>query len=143
MTRFVVGWTFAGLDSLGINKLISYGDSTFVSTSNSFFILRRQAYGTSGVTKVETRPVTYALFQNYPNPFNPTTVISYQLPTTGKVSLKIYDLLGREVETLGNGQMEAGLHQVSFDASNLAIGIYFYRIEAGKFTATKKLVLLK
>jgi len=88
-------------------------------------------------------PTNYALFQNYPNPFNPTTVISFQLAAKSRVTLKVYDILGREVETLVDGASDIGLHQVSFDASRFASGIYFYRIQAGGFMATKKLLLLK
>lgn len=98
----------------------------------------------TGVSKEEDNtPANFNLDQNYPNPFNPTTVISYQLPSASRVSLKVYDLVGRQVATLVNGQMEAGVHQVSFDASRLASGVYFYQLQAGSFVASKKLVLLK
>ncbi len=136
-------WTFAGLDSLSITQLISYGDSTYASTLNGLYILRRQAAGTTGVTKNDVHPMTYQLFQNYPNPFNPTTTISFQLAAVSKLNLKIYDLLGREVETLLDGEMNAGMHQVTFDAAKFSSGIYFCRLQAGSFTATKKLLLLK
>ncbi|HEY9164597.1 MAG TPA: T9SS type A sorting domain-containing protein [Candidatus Kryptonia bacterium] len=88
-------------------------------------------------------PGEYTLSQNFPNPFNPSTVISYQLPLNGMVALKIYDILGREVETLVNERQTAGNHSVTFNASNLPSGVYFYRLEAGTFSQTKKLVLLK
>jgi hypothetical protein len=83
------------------------------------------------------------LLQNYPNPFNATTTFSYDLPKAGRVSLCVYDVLGHEIAVLKNGIAEAGTHRVTFDGSNLASGIYFARLEAGKFTQTKKLVLLK
>ena len=85
----------------------------------------------------------FSLEQNYPNPFNPTTIISYSLPYTSKVVLKVYNLLGQEVASLINSQQTAGVHQVVFDGSNLASGVYFYRIQAGNFSATKKLILMK
>ena len=88
-------------------------------------------------------PRVYALSQNYPNPFNPTTQISFALPKAGKTTLKVYDLLGREVTTLMDRVMPAGNHTATFDASHLASGIYFYRIESGVFRATKKMMLLK
>jgi hypothetical protein len=88
-------------------------------------------------------PQNYELKQNYPNPFNPVTVIKYLLPSESKVSLKIYDMLGKEVITLVNAIQTPGEHIVNFNASNLTSGIYLYKITAGNFTQTKKLVLLK
>ena len=88
-------------------------------------------------------PAGFMLAQNFPNPFNPTTIISYSLPAAGKVTLKVYDLLGRAAATLVDGQMEAGVHEISFDASKLASGTYFYQLRAGSFVASKKLVYLK
>jgi len=88
-------------------------------------------------------PKVFSLHQNYPNPFNPTTTIQFSIAKSSMVNLKIFDLLGREVETLVDGPMEAGTHEVTFDATRFASGIYFYRLKAGSFTATKRLVLLK
>jgi hypothetical protein len=88
-------------------------------------------------------PRAVSLAQNYPNPFNPTTIISYQLPSSNYVVLKIYDLLGRETATLVDGTQSAGTHALTFDAAHLPSGIYFYTLHAGTFNATKKLVLLK
>jgi photosystem II stability/assembly factor-like uncharacterized protein len=88
-------------------------------------------------------PSTFKLEQNYPNPFNPTTNITFALPISGNVELKIYDLLGREVATLVNTFVNAGTHMVPFDASALASGVYIYKINAGSFTDSKKMVLIK
>lgn len=88
-------------------------------------------------------PVKYNLSQNHPNPFNPSTTISYQLPVYSQVILKVYDLLGREVAILVNENKPAGHYKVEFNAGKLTSGIYFYRIEAGSFSQTKKLLLLK
>ncbi len=88
-------------------------------------------------------PKQFTLAQKYPNPFNPTTLITYQLPVASEVSLKIYDALGREVATLVNGRQEAGLYTQPFNAANLSSGIYFYRLQAGNFVATKKMMLVK
>ena len=100
-------------------------------------------------------PVTMELQQNYPNPFNPTTAIKYSLPSHGSnnakgrggegsfVSLRVFDLLGREVATLVDGEMEPGNHQVTFDGSRLSSGLYFYRLTAGQVTFTKKMIVLK
>lgn len=91
----------------------------------------------------EGTPETFRLNQNYPNPFNPSTIISYQLPMNSHVTLKVYDVLGREVRTLVNGRQAAGDHSVTFDVSNLPSGVYFYRIVAGNFVDTKKLMVVK
>jgi GH18 family chitinase len=85
----------------------------------------------------------YALYQNYPNPFNPSTVISYSLSKSNLVSLKIYDLLGKEIKTLINEQQNSGNYSVTFNARNLSSGIYFYKLQAGSFNQTKKFILLK
>ncbi len=83
------------------------------------------------------------LSQNYPNPFNPSTVIAYQLPVSSQVSLKIYDMLGREVQTLVNETQAAGRYAVRFNATNLSSGTYFYKLQANGLVQTKKLTLLK
>jgi len=83
------------------------------------------------------------LLQNYPNPFNPTTKISFDVPKTGFVSLKVYDVLGKEVANLVNGVRNPGSYIVDFNASHLSSGVYFYRIEAGEFTQVKKMLLIK
>ncbi len=89
------------------------------------------------------RPKSFSLDQNYPNPFNPTTTINYQLPTNGLVTLKVYDILGREVATLVNEKQNRGNYSVTFNASRLASGVYFYRLAAGSFVSVKKLMLVK
>ncbi len=109
-------------------------------------------YGTPGklndtFTKVDEEenlsPDNFVLYNNYPNPFNPTTIISWQIPAADKVSLKVYDLLGREVAILVDEFKPAGRYSVEFNATNLSSGIYFYRLQAGKNVETKKLVLMK
>ncbi len=88
-------------------------------------------------------PTTYSLSQNYPNPFNPSTTIKFAIPHSGNVSLVVYDILGRKVTTLVNGELNAGYHSINFNADNLASGVYFYRLKAGNFISVKKLMLLK
>ena len=88
-------------------------------------------------------PTAYRLFQNYPNPFNPTTKISYTIPLAGNVVLKIVDLLGREVTTLVNEEKPAGHYTTDWNASKVASGVYFYRIESGSYSESRKLVLIK
>jgi hypothetical protein len=99
-----------------------------------------------GVTSVdddEPLVAEYRLSQNYPNPFNPSTSIRYSVPTGSEVTLKVYDALGREVATLVDGFVSAGSHQATLDASSLASGMYVYRMTAGSFSESRKLVVLK
>ena len=115
----------------------------------------------TGIEKLnELIPEKYSLYQNYPNPFNPKTKIRFEIPSDiksqtqdgyfplrrgvgGMTTLKIFDILGREVATLVNESLKPGTHEVTFDGSNLASGVYFYQMRSGDFTATKKLILLK
>jgi hypothetical protein len=85
----------------------------------------------------------YNLSNNYPNPFNPSTKITYSIPTRSNVSLKVFDLLGGEVLELVNGETEAGTYDIDFNAINLPSGIYFYRLQAGSFSQTRKMILLR
>ena len=88
-------------------------------------------------------PTGYSLAQNYPNPFNPVTSIEYTLPEAAKVKLEIYNVLGQVVEVMVDSNQEAGHHAVQWDASDMASGVYFYRLTTGEFTATKRMVLMK
>lgn len=88
-------------------------------------------------------PTKFELIQNYPNPFNPTTVISYQLPTSSNVKIAVYDVLGKEIAVLIDSEKPAGKYQTSFNAPNLSAGLYFYTIQAGEFKSTKKMILMK
>jgi len=96
----------------------------------------------SDVTK-DNQPLTFDLFQNYPNPFNPSTKIEYQVPEMSLVTIKIYDLLGREIKTLMNEEKPAGEYEVEFDGTGLPSGVYFYQLRAGNFVETKKMILMK
>jgi hypothetical protein len=86
---------------------------------------------------------SYHLYQNYPNPFNSSTIIIYHLPAGAFVVLRVFDVLGREVETLVNEHQNAGNHSVQFNAAKLPSGVYSYKIEAGTYRDTRKLLLLK
>ncbi|HEX3072768.1 MAG TPA: T9SS type A sorting domain-containing protein [Ignavibacteriales bacterium] len=83
------------------------------------------------------------LSPKYNKPFNPETKINFSLPKSGKASLKVYDMLGREVAELVNGEMEKGTHSVNFNGRNLSSGVYIYRLQAGSFTESKKMALIK
>lgn len=99
--------------------------------------------GTTDVLDMLAVPTEFALKQNYPNPFNPSTTISYQLPESANVSLIIYDVTGREVANLVSAFKPAGQHTAQFNAANLPSGMYIYRIIAGNFTASNKMMLVK
>jgi Secretion system C-terminal sorting domain len=100
--------------------------------------------GIVGIHEIpNSTPTKFILNQNYPNPFNPTTTIRYSIPQSGFVILKVFNLLGQEVATLVNQEQKSGEYNVDFDASNLASGIYMYKIQSGNFNLTKKMILLK
>jgi photosystem II stability/assembly factor-like uncharacterized protein len=127
---------------------VSFTDAnTGTAVGNNGTILRTTTGGVTGVKDnpnlIAQIPNQFALEQNYPNPFNPTTTISYQLPAIATVELKIFDVLGRDVQTLVNERQSAGIHSVIFDARDLSSGVYFYRLQAGNYRASKKLLLLK
>jgi 5-hydroxyisourate hydrolase-like protein (transthyretin family) len=90
-----------------------------------------------------TGPKDFKLEQNFPNPFNPATKIQYQLPQDAKVTLKVYDILGSEVVTLVNEEQEAGYKEVQFTGSNIASGMYVYRLQAGEYISVKKMLMIK
>jgi len=131
----------------GILLYDHYGNAfleSFIYTYRPYQIfLYYSKLSSMGVAKSKDTPGVFYLSQNYPNPFNPTTVISYQLPFVSNVTLKVYDVLGREVKTLLEGQQTAGSHTVGFSADKLPSGVYFYSITAGSFHQVKKMVLMK
>lgn len=88
-------------------------------------------------------PDTYFLFQNYPNPFNPGTTIKYQIPEAINVSIKVYDIRGRFISEIVNSFQQPGIYELKWNGAGYASGIYFYRLKAGNFTETKKMVLVK
>jgi len=135
---------------IGVNGLDWYNrpDPNYLGkdTSSENLLLTASIATSTSETEVATQtgaPRRYSLEQNYPNPFNPSTTIRFYIPSKGFVTLKIYDIIGREVTTIVNGFQEAGIHDVKFDGSNLPSGVYLYRITTGTFAETKKLVLIK
>jgi len=95
------------------------------------------------VDENENIPAEFSLEQNYPNPFNPTTTIKFSLPENEFVTLKVFDVMGNEITVLVNEEKTAGSHSIKFNAVDIASGIYFYQLKAGKHSDTKKLVILK
>ena len=91
----------------------------------------------------EILPNDFSLSQNYPNPFNAVTIIKYELPLQSHITIEIFDLLGRRVNSLQDGILPAGYHQATWNADDLPSGMYFYRIQAGEFAETRKMILLK
>ena len=128
--------------SASISKLLYANGYIFAGEGSQ--VWRRNFQNLLPVKNITTEiPSKYSLGQNYPNPFNPTTVISFQLPVVSDVSIKIYDVQGREVQMLVNERMQAGMYEVSFDGSGLTSGVYFYQMRAGKYIETKRMILLK
>lgn len=98
----------------------------------------------NGVTPVSTEiPQNFTLHQNYPNPFNPSTKIKFEVPAAGNVAIRIFDVLGREVGMPVNEYMKPGVYETDFDVSDLPSGVYYYKLDAGEFSETKKMILLK
>jgi hypothetical protein len=130
-----------GFNSAALNNItIDYSLGIF-NSNNANLVLSDNT-----VTDVQTNPVLHGNFelgQNYPNPFNPSTIIKYSIPANSFVQIRVYDVIGREVSTLVKAQMNAGTYNVTFNADNMPSGIYFYRIEAGNFVQTRKMILLK
>ncbi len=142
-----------GYTLLTKNDVISYTEGILYFSFSNYKLTPRKNpdFGTVtvvGISNYATTVSNYELMQNYPNPFNPTTVINFSIPTSGNVSLKVYDMLGREVKTLVNSFVNSGSYSVDFNGSNLASGIYFYKLETQgvsgqKFVSTKRMVLVK
>ena len=138
--QYITGWYDPSVYLTGTRILFSGirgGDDTFDGIHDLQFV-------PTGVERTENlTPSQYELFQNYPNPFNPTTVITYALPDAGQVTLKLYDMLGREMQSLVSEHQIAGTYRYVLDVASLSTGTYFYRLTAGSFVATQKMVILK
>ena len=131
-----------GTDTLGVSQDYDEDEDMFITLFRPITLTR--ALQVSNEDDEFGIPTEYSLDQNYPNPFNPTTNIRFALPQASRVSLTIYNVLGQQVATLINGEQRvAGRYTVSFDASSLASGLYIYRIQAGSFINTRKMLLVK
>jgi subtilisin family serine protease len=139
----VSGGPFNILVNDSVNVAYVLAAATTLDSLRAAIQQSRDKYKTVGIKENQNKlPDSFALFQNYPNPFNPSTVISYQIPKAGHVKLKVYDVLGREVATLIDKEQIAGSYKVEF-SGQLSSGVYFYRLTAGEFSQTKKMLLLK
>jgi hypothetical protein len=139
-------WTTAGtgLPTKPIEALAVSGGYLIAGTAGSGMWRRPLEEMVASVQPMTTGlPEGFSLDQNYPNPFNPATDVRYQLPVASSVKLVVYDLLGREVKVLVDEKKEPGRYEVQFVGSGLASGVYLYRLHAGTFTETKKLVLVR
>ena len=137
-----------GLSNLSVYYLCTNAETIFAGgsvTGGGTAIWRRPISEVTGVLRHQSDriPSAYVLEANYPNPFNPSTQIHYEVPHDGNVHVAVYDLLGREVASLVDGFKPAGRYDVRFNANGIASGVYFYRLRAGSFVQTRKLVLAR
>ncbi|MCH8943007.1 MAG: T9SS type A sorting domain-containing protein, partial [Bacteroidetes bacterium] len=121
-----------------VSALNNAGNSSDTSTTFNFTTGIATGIGENDIT-----PQNYSLSQNYPNPFNPTTNITFTISKESLVTLKIYDVLGKVVVQLVNQRLKTGTYKYSFNAARITSGVYFYRLTAGRFISTKKMILLK
>jgi hypothetical protein len=133
------GWVAANCN---LNIFI-YKDASPLNTAVIDQATKQSVTMPLGVSNKNEAPAEYSLSQNYPNPFNPVTNIKFTIPENGKVSLKIYDISGREVMTMVDGYMNAGIYNAEVEANSLSSGVYFYSLITNKFVQTKKMILIK
>ena len=121
-------------------RIVSIWNTTLSDTSDTDFSLTDPA----GINNTDQRvPMDFNLVQNYPNPFNPSTKIGYSVPELSPVTVKVFNALGEEIVTLVNEEKPVGTYELNWNAANLPSGVYFYRIQAGKFVDIKRMMLLK
>jgi len=136
-------------DSLNFHKDVGlvYAQCVIDKGPNTPYYYKWKASLSSFLTSVgnvrKGIPQSFTIYQNFPNPFNSTSVIRYSIPKSSQVKLKIFNVLGQEVETLVNEEKSAGTYEVNWNATNLPSGVYFYRLQSGSFDETKKMILLK
>lgn len=142
----VVGFV-KGSGNSNAPKKYSYVDKNLFGGTHFIYRLKQididGSFDYSGEVEIEVIPTKYELSQNYPNPFNPSTTIKFSLPEKSKVRLDVYNMIGELVATLINKELEAGFQKITFNASGLTSGVYFYRINTGKFNKVRKMLLLK
>ncbi|NLH61176.1 MAG: T9SS type A sorting domain-containing protein [Ignavibacteriales bacterium] len=143
--RLFYGTPCGDMDGDGKKEYIfvNYGTDFPVWSGDGYLWLLENQTLPSDVNEIALNPNDFYLGQNFPNPFNPSTVIKYQIPESGYVTLKVFDLLGKEVATLVNGEQELGMHTVNFDAKDLTSGVYIYQLSSGSKTLNNKMLLVK
>ncbi len=143
----ISGTTISGgiAQSVTLDRNLGLWDKHTVVTDNAtdYFSPGKDAVVVDGVKSENLIPTKFVLSQNYPNPFNPSTIISFSMPYASKVTLRIYNILGQEIATLADKKLSSGVYQYTFDASNLATGVYIYSLRTSKGMMTKKMLLLK
>ncbi len=144
-TEFVANIHYATAD-VPDSCLITISITGSGTQPGSLFVMDDLAFG-AATTSVEAAgsvvPRVYELSQNFPNPFNPSTLIQYAIPRSGRVRLTVFDILGREIATLVDAEQAAGTYRVRFDGSSLSSGSYFYRLQAGEYTQTRKFSMIR
>lgn len=135
-----------GLGGLNVQNLFISGSYIYASayTGSNHTVFRRPLSELTNITQTSQEiPSAYSISQNYPNPFNPVTHFEFAIADFGFVTLKVYDIMGKKIETIVSGNLSAGVYKASFDGSNLTSGAYFYRLKAEGFTETKRMLLVK
>ena len=143
MTSQVATLSLGGISGGAITSALLYGTNIFIGTETGGVFRAPLSAIATGVNEGNEVPKDFTLSQNYPNPFNPSTTISFSLPSKSYVSLKVFDALGREVSTLVSQELTAGNYSQQWNPVSLPSGMYFYRLQAGNYSETRKLVLLK
>ena len=136
-------WSSLGMSGFGVSTVMVSPNSQDIylgTKEGKVFKMNASVTGVEGETEL---PTEFSLSQNYPNPFNPSTTIEFALPVSGKYSLKIFDILGQEVASLINGELNGGMHKITFNAKQLASGMYIYRLTGNNVNITKKMMLMK
>ncbi|MCH6575166.1 MAG: T9SS type A sorting domain-containing protein [Bacteroidetes bacterium] len=139
-----ITWEKQVLTEVGIlNSIFFVNDDVGFACGRVGLMLKTTSGGVTDVADENNLPFDFSLAQNYPNPFNPTTKIQYAISNRQFISLNVYDVLGNEISVLVNEEKPSGTYEVEFDASQLPSGVYMYRLTAGNFSSSKKLILLK
>jgi hypothetical protein len=153
VVHHLANWIIKKADSIAISIRFTpdtsgqFIDTLYIANSSLTSPAKIPISGNGTATGVmqygDNIPTVYVLYQNYPNPFNPSTSFSFALPSKAYVIFKVFDVLGREVSTIVSGELPAGTYTRQWNAANMPSGVYFYHLQAGTYSATKKLLLLK